>query len=87
VAYTAEDDHCVDVYRVVDENTEDVVENAADVGGPDDDAGASTNDPQDATTRTETGSGGSFPWVLLIVGMIGAAVTLAAMAIYRRRSS
>jgi len=87
VAYTAEDDHCVDVYRVVDENTEDVVDNAADVGGPDDDAGASTNDPQDATTRTETGSGGSFPWVLLIVGMIGAAVTLAAMAIYRRRSS
>ncbi len=86
VPYTATDDHCVDVYKVVDESTEEIVDDA-DVVGSDDNTGASTNDPQDATTRTGTGSMASFPWVLLIVGMIGAAVTLAAMAIYRKKSS
>jgi len=85
VSYTAEDDHCVDVYKVVDESAEEVVDNN-DAVGSDDNSGASTNDPQDATTMTGTGSGASFPWVLLIVGMIGAAVTIAAMAVYRRRS-
>jgi len=85
-AYTAEDDHCVDVYEVVDESAEEVVDNA-DVVGAGDNSGASTNDPQDATIRTGTSTGASFPWVLLIVGIIGAAVTIAAMAIYRRRSS